>query len=173
MTARNKKRIRLCGDSLRGASISPCGDCPRTEQTTTSGCREADRTGLSKNPKKTQTMSQQNPLSFDIELKKETVVIGGKKYELRELDGIGRDKHLADSAARSNYDGEGKFVSLKSGENMRAYLVHLSLFDESGKNVPVSEIQSWPSRVSEALHARAVELSGLNAKTATEQAKNG
>lgn len=109
-----------------------------------------------------------------LDLATQAVNIGGKKFTLTELDGIGRDKYQQFRAERTNWV-DGKFAGLKSSAGLTTILISLCLTDEKGVPVPQETLDKWPARITEELFKAASAISGLSeAKEAEvkEQAKN-
>lgn len=109
-------------------------------------------------------MSDVLELSLDlatvpVKLKKGSSV---KDYELRELDGKGRDKYLQLTGKRMKYDDAGKPKSVASFEGMQAELLQFVLFDKAtDKALTVEEIQNFPAKTQTTLFEKAQEINGL------------
>ncbi len=106
-------------------------------------------------------------LNFTLKVKSIPITIENKDgqfstYTLRELSGSERDIHLTDLVQRSIPDASGKPTgNIRTVKGMQSNLLTLCLIDEKGKNVLPNIIDSWPSRVVQALYERAQDLSGL------------
>jgi len=115
------------------------------------------------------------PLSYDLNVSIVPVTIAGKSYQIREMSGLSRDKYQDDVQTRFAFDDKNLPTRIIKHEGMKALLISLCLFDESGAAVPISTIQTWPSKVVDGLFAECSKLNTLN-KTQGENeaaAKNG
>jgi hypothetical protein len=114
-------------------------------------------------------------LSFTTTIKTLPVEIDGKTYTLKELNGTQRDSYLTDNAGRQKWV-KGEIAGIKDLDQMQAKLIHLSLFDTTGKQVPLETIQSWPASTVSGLFDAARDLSKLGKEkepSEEDKAKNG
>ena len=115
-------------------------------------------------------------LSFSLKLEEipiELIDVDGVKHDcvMRGLDGAGRDSYLNNMGGRMKFNAAGKTEGLSDYKNLQSGLLTLCLFDETGKNIPLATLQTYPATVLEALFEEAQKLSGLN-KGAEAEAKN-
>lgn len=122
-----------------------------------------------------------NGMVFQTTLKEIPVVIDGKNYILRELDGRQKGKYLNQMGSRIVLNDQGKVASFKDYSGLESTLLEVCLYDENGKLVPAivmngtEEKKGWPSTVLGKLFDAAQELSGLNEegrKKQEQDAKN-
>lgn len=89
---------------------------------------------------------------------------GSKRtYKLVEMTAHERDKHLDETKSRLKMEG-GEVVGITRFDKMEGELVSRCLRDENDKQVPIEEIQKWPSTVVHALYKDAQDLNHLNEK---------
>jgi hypothetical protein len=112
-----------------------------------------------------------NRNSIPVELEGETP----RKMELREMLASDRDKYLDGLSKRVRIDGAGKPAGVKDFDGMQAALITRCLY-EGEKQVPMSEIQTWPASVVGELFEACQKLNKLNDKESEEvetEAKKG
>lgn len=107
------------------------------------------------------------PLTFELNVDTVPVTISGKRYEIREMTGQSRDKYQDDVQGRFAYDDKNIPTRILKHEGMKALLVSLCLFDDSGKGVPIETVQQWPAKVVDGLFAECSKMNTLN-KTVAE-----
>jgi hypothetical protein len=95
-----------------------------------------------------------------------------REYVLREMDTETQNRYLNASAGRARKDADGKVVGVQDFTGIQASLLCLCMFDK-GDGAPVSlpTVQGWPSRVTQALHKRALEISGMGDKAEADAKK--
>lgn len=99
---------------------------------------------------------------FDsLEPKVVPVRIGGAKYTLREASGDAAVR-WRNAILKTTRITDGKPSGIDGMADTEPLLVSLCLFDEGGKNVPITTVRGWPQRVQSALFAKVKEISGLN-----------
>lgn len=114
-------------------------------------------------------------LVFETTLKEVSVVIDGKNYVLRELDGRQKGKYLNSMAGRIKLNAKGEVESFKDYAGLESTLLSRCLYDGDGKLVPASVMdgtddqQGWPSSMLSALFDAAQGLSGLNEEARKRQ----
>lgn len=101
-------------------------------------------------------------LEFNTTLKEVPIIIDGKNYTLRELDGHQKGKYLNKMGGRIVLNDQGKIASFKDFAGLESTLLELCLYDSEGKSVPASVMESWPSTVLTKLSEAAQNLSGLS-----------
>lgn len=106
--------------------------------------------------------------SFSTTFKTEEIEIDGKNYVMRELNGTGRDKYIADSQGRITLDADRKVVGLPNMDGAEAFLISLVLSGPDGKPVAPDVIKDWPASVVTQLSTLAKEMSGLEAAAKKE-----
>ncbi len=87
--------------------------------------------------------------------------IQGKNYTLREASESAAIKWRDRMMQGLRIGESGKIVGFSSLSGAEPLLVHLCLFDGENKNVPLSVVEGWPSRVVKVLHEKAKEISDL------------
>jgi len=85
-----------------------------------------------------------------------------KQYILREANGKAATDHRNAIMASTQFGPDGKVSGIKNLASVEAVFVAACLWDEKGKNPPVSTIQSWPARVQKQLYEKAKDLSDMN-----------
>lgn len=113
-------------------------------------------------------------LEFDLTLNEYPVKLKDKdgnvkEYILREMDGKARDAYLTNMSGRMTVKADGK-TTVSNFNGLQASLITRCLFDKEGKQVPDTEIQSWPSRVQTLIHKECQEICGLNLDEEDEEA---
>jgi len=109
-------------------------------------------------------------LVFQTSLKELSVTIDDKTYVLRELNGAGQKKWREALGGKVSVGGDGKLMLTDMNiVTPELHLLPLCLFDESGKSVPLSVVQTWPATMLSGLFDAAQELSGLNKKGQEKQ----
>lgn len=112
-------------------------------------------------------MSEDTEMKFDLigQIIPVTLHKDGKdiKYTLREMSAADRDSFLNNFNKRFELDEKGKPKRIKDYENMQSDLVWRSMFDEAGKKLNNSTVQSWPGRVVHALYMACSKLNNLDA----------
>lgn len=109
-------------------------------------------------------------LSFELNVTVVPVSISGKRYEIREMTGQARDKYQDDVQNRFAFDDKNLPTRILKHEGMKALLVSLCLFDDTGKPVAIDTIQQWPAKVVDGLFAECSKLNTLNKTTAENEA---
>lgn len=118
-------------------------------------------------------------LRFSLKVKTIPVVLEGpdgieRNYELRDLNGEGRDIFTSTLHSRAVKDANGKTTrELRDPRGLQQLLLTKSMFDsKTNKNVTEEAINSWPGTVVEELFKVSMELSGLT-EQAAEDLGNG
>ena len=108
---------------------------------------------------------------FSTERKRYDFKIDGRRYYIRELNGLGRDNYLNSMRDRTKYV-DGKPAGVRDFKGLTADLLKLCMLEADTKRlVSVNFIQSLPSSLQTKLFNKARDLSGLG-KEAEEEAKN-
>ena len=116
-------------------------------------------------------------LNFSIVLKEEPVTLEGKdgmkKYTLRELTSVQRKSHTDfNKIEMEMVDGKAKLATSGGFKVMSAHqFLALCLYDDKGVIVSEKTISVWPGRVTSALHAAGLKLSGMD-QEAEDDSKN-
>lgn len=97
---------------------------------------------------------------FDLEPKKTTVVIGGKRYELREADTETSIRYQNFMMQCTKFEG-GQPVAVIGLASAKPEVVSACLYDENGDRVPVEVVNSWPARITNKLFDWVQENSDL------------
>jgi hypothetical protein len=107
---------------------------------------------------------------FELVLKEKPIKLKGgdgfiKNYVIREFDGLGRDKYQEEVQKKVFKEEDGK--SLYSTTGLAAFLLSQTLFEVTDggagrRPIPLSDIQSFPPIVVDALGAEAKILCGLD-----------
>lgn len=120
--------------------------------------------------------SQDINIELSLELKSQTVKLGGRPYTVRELDGAARGLYLNSMSNRVKINAQGKPVGMTTFEGLETSLLKLCLYDDiDGVLVSEKEMAHWPASVLSKLFDIASDLSGLNdaaKKKLQEEAKN-
>jgi hypothetical protein len=114
-------------------------------------------------------------LVFQTTLKEVPVVIDGKNYTLRELNGTQKGKYLNKMGSRIVLNEQGKVASFKDYSGLESTLLEQCLYDTENKLVSAKVIDEWPATVLGKLFDAAQDLSGLNEearKKQEQEAKN-
>lgn len=86
---------------------------------------------------------------------------GTIEYQLREMTAAARDAYLDRQSGRLKLvDGKPSGIVKMSG--LQADLISCCLFDSTGKNVSIEEVQTWPSQMVTDIFKQAQKLNGLN-----------
>lgn len=117
-------------------------------------------------------MSDSEPMEFDLDLEEIPITAKNKNgvtknFVLREPDGKIRERILNKMNSRQKSSGTG----VKDFSGMFAEVICCCLFDDEGKAVPVSEVNSWPAKAQDQVFRKVLKLAALD-KTAEEEAKN-
>jgi len=110
-------------------------------------------------------------LTFETKLKEIPVVIDGKNYTIKELNGELQEEYTDSMSGRMQFNDEGKMTGMTSYKGLRTGLIAACLYDDNGALVSEDILKKWPSSVLQSLFDAASELSGLN-QGADVQAKN-
>jgi hypothetical protein len=113
-------------------------------------------------------MADAEILTLPVTLKEQRVLLGGRSYTLRELDGLGRDAYLSEMLKRVVIKEDGKIDPPRDVSGLSILLLSLTLHDPDGKPVPAEVIGKWPSPTVEALHQASQKLSVLSMTEATQ-----
>ncbi len=111
-------------------------------------------------------------MNFDLEVVSIPVTIGGEKYELREASGDAACKWRNAILSKAKLGPDGKPQTVGSIADTEPLLVSLCLFNESGKNVSLSVVRSWPARIQKALFNKIKDISDLDEDEQSEPVKN-
>lgn len=119
--------------------------------------------------------SQETP-SFETTRREQPVRVDGKDYVIRELDGQGLTKwrKMDGSTITVQEDGTASMTGINI-KDPEVELLSLCLFDDQGRVVPRTLIQTWPSRALQGLFKIAQDVSGLSKesrKKVEQEAKN-
>lgn len=82
-------------------------------------------------------------------------------YSLRELKGSGRDTLVKKMKELGTVKPDGTF-SVSEAAKYQTELLALSLYDASGRLVPIEIISEWPARVLESLCKKVDEINALS-----------
>lgn len=89
------------------------------------------------------------------------VKVAGSSYTLKEASGKAAGTYRNACMAAITIGPTGKATAMKNLADVEPLLVSLCLFDENGRNVPLSTITAWPARIQKALFNKAKEISEL------------
>lgn len=119
------------------------------------------------------------PVRLSLKLKEIPLLLEGpdgveRRFAVRELDGMNRDKFTDAMDKRQVKDSTGKVVGFKDHKNVLSNLLALTIVDEHGTAVDERVIQKWPTSTQVELVKMAAGLSGLGdgLEKAQEEAKN-
>ncbi len=107
---------------------------------------------------------------YSLELKQETIDLGGETYTLKEMSGAVRDQYTQEFSNRMTTSADGK-TTIKNYNGLQAKLVSFCLFDKDDKPVSEEAISKWPASTVEALFHDAQMISGII--KGEKEAKNG
>lgn len=114
-------------------------------------------------------------LEFETTLKEIEVVIDGKPYILRELDGHQKGRYLNSMKDRIKLNAKGEVQSFSDYSGLESALLSKCLYDENGVLVQASIMngnekqKGWPSTMLTALFNTAQTLSGLTEEARKQQ----
>lgn len=101
-------------------------------------------------------------LVFDLAPQVLPVEIGGKRYTLKEATGDVACQYQNAITNGVTLGPQGKPERMGNIADVGPFLVHLCLYDEADKRVPIEVVRSWPSRVVDALEASVKKISELD-----------
>lgn len=114
-------------------------------------------------------------LNFDIAPCEVSVTVRDKSgqsrsYLLRETDGMTAQQYRNAVMKGMHFGPDGKPCRLEGIADVEPLLVSRCLFDvDTGKSIPLTVVQGWPSRVLKVLYAKVKEISGLDEKPETRE----
>lgn len=95
---------------------------------------------------------------FNLEPQTQSVTIGGRSYEMREMDSTLSARYKNAMIACGELGTDGKPRRFQGLADLEPLLVSLCLFDDQGQPVALETILKWPGRVVQALHGIAKTL---------------
>lgn len=116
-------------------------------------------------------------MKFSLKRKEHVVELMGddnveRRYFIRELTGKDRDTYLNFVSPRMSFDDKGNALGIRNISGLAVQMLSMCLFDEAGKLVPRSTIETWPASLLDPMFRKGMELSALEAG-ASEAAGNG
>lgn len=90
------------------------------------------------------------------------------RYQLREMDGLGRDAYEKLVETRTIRDPQGNARGVRDSSGLRGALLEKCLYDEVDHPIMRETIQKWPATLVHALFERALALNGLDQESAKD-----